>query len=210
MQKSGPIGKLVVQVMVFFVIISMSAFAVAAPPGSQTPQVQTGSQRLKQPLPIPDQSLSSSPDIKAISLDVYHANSGDQGPWKPGETVRIRGYYHILGCLQKPFFGKITMDGNTLIEQEMEQRPDCQGYSNTMVSFDANFVTNWQATMGTHTIVFTVDSKDNIQEGLNESNNTLNKTITVQVSTLQKKDLNTQPMLDPEIIKPKPEPPGWK
>jgi hypothetical protein len=194
---------LVVQVMVFFVIISMSAFAVAAPPGSRPPSSQYHQ-------PQQGQTLPSFPDIEAISLDVYHANSGDQGPWKPGETVRIRGYYHIRGCLQKPFFGKITVDGNTIVEQEMEQRPDCQGYSNTMLSFDANFITNWQATIGTHTFVFTVDSKNDINEGLNESNNTLNKTITVPVSTLQKKDINIQPMPDPEIIKPKPETPGWK
>jgi hypothetical protein len=102
------------------------------------------------------------------------------------------------------------MDGNTLIEHEMGQQTDCHGYNNTMVSFDAVLVTNWQVTIGTHTIEFTVDSKNDINEGSNESNNTLTKTITGQVPTLQKKDIIIQPMPSPNLIKPKPEPPGWK
>jgi hypothetical protein len=198
------IGVIIVAAVLCFWL--MASLVIAAPPGSQTPQVQTGSQQLKQPLPL-DQPLPSYPDIEPTSLKVFYENIGNPEPWKPGKTVLIRGYYQIWGCPQKPFFGKITMDGKTLIEKEMLQKPDCHS-NNTSISFDAVLGTDWQETIGTHNIVFTVDSRADISEGLGESNNTLTETRTVQGPTLPKKDSTIQPT--PEIIKPKPERPGWK
>ena len=138
-------------------LISMASFAIAAPPGSQPPSSHPSHEILF-------------PDIKAQNLEVDYLSP------KPGDIVFFKGAYLVTGCVKKPFFGKITLDGNTLIEQEMKNYdPECKGNM-----YDGLFGVSWKATSGTHTIVFTADSKNDIGEGLvNENNNTQTLTLTV-------------------------------
>jgi|GEM_PF-3826933 len=154
-------------------VIFMCTVAFAAPPGSQPPSTH------------PPQEISF-PDIKAMELEVDHSSP------KPGDIVFFRGTYMVTGCVKKPFFGKITLDGNNLIEQEMKNyNPDCLSSSNM---FDGLFGVSWKATSGTHTVVFTADSKNDIGEGLqNELNNTQTITITVPFPQIEKiKDMKTK------------------
>jgi len=156
---------------VAFVLISMASFVIAAPPGTQPPSS------------YPPQEISF-PDIKVQNLEVDHLSP------KPGDIVFFKGTYMVTGCIKKPFFCKITLDGNTLIEQEMKNNnPDCIGSN----MYDGLFGVSWKATPGTHTVVFTADSKKNIGEGIqNELNNTQTITITVPLPAIDK-DIKTKP-----------------
>jgi hypothetical protein len=60
--------------------------------------------------------------------------------------------------------------------------------------FDGLFGVSWKATPGTHTVVFTADSKNDIGEGpQNEINNTKTITITVPLPAIDKvKDMKTK------------------
>jgi hypothetical protein len=150
----------------------MVSFVIAAPPGSQPPSTH------------PPQEISF-PDIKAMELVVDYPSP------KPGDIVFFKGTYMVTGCVKKPFFGKITLDGNTLIEQEMKNyNPDCTGSN----MFDGLFGVSWKATSGTHTAVFTADSINDIAEGIqNEHNNTKTMTLTVPFLAIDKiKDMKTK------------------
>jgi len=153
-------------------LISMASFVIAAPPSSQPPSSH------------PPYEMSF-PDIEAQKLEV------DQLSPKPGDIVFFKGTYMVTGCVKKPFFGKITLDGNTLIEQEMKNyNPDCIGSN----MFDGLFGVSWKATSGTHTVVFKADSTNDVAEGIqNELNNTQTITITVPLPAIEKiKDIKTK------------------
>jgi hypothetical protein len=153
-------------------VLFMYTVAFAAPKSSQPP------------ISHPDPVLSF-PDIKAQNLEVDHPSP------KPGDIVFLKGSYLVTGCIKKPFFGKITLDGTTLIEQEMKNYdPECK-FGNM---YDGLFGVSWKATSGTHTVVFTADSKNDIGEGLvNENNNTQTITLTVPFPAIDKiKDMKTK------------------
>jgi hypothetical protein len=149
----------------------MVSFAIAAPQSSQPPSTH------------PPQEISF-PDIKAMEFVV------DRPSPQPGDIVFFKGTYMVTGCVKKPFYGKITLDGTILIEQEMKNiAPNCE-----MNMWDALFGVSWKATPGTHTIVFTADSKNDIGEGpVNEYNNTKTMTLTVPLPAIEKiKDIKTK------------------
>ena len=62
------------------------------------------------------------------------------------------------------------------------------------VMWDANFGVSWKATPGTHTAVFTADSKNDINEGpMNENNNLRTIVVTVPIPTINTiKDMKTK------------------
>jgi len=144
----------------------MASFAISAPPGTQPPSS------------YPPQEISF-PDIKVQNLEVDHLSP------KPGDIVFFKGTYMVTGCIKKPFFGKITLDGTTLIEKEMKNYdPECK-FGN---KFDGLFGVSWKAIPGTHTVVFTADSTNDIGEGLvNENNNTQTITLTVPFLAIETK-----------------------
>lgn len=126
--------------------------------------------------PIAEPAISSAPvslpDIEVYKLEVDRLNA------KPGDIVLIKGYYMVKGCVKTLFSGKITINGNTLIEQEMTNfSTNCE-----MKMWDAMFGGSWKAVPGTHTITFHSDSKESIHES-DEQNNT--KSITVIVPSVE-------------------------
>ena len=155
-----------------FAVIFTSVVVFAAPPGSQPPSVQM-------------QPAISFPDIKITDFALDRMNP------KAGDIVFLKGVYLVTGCIKKPFYGKITLDGITLIEQVMQNYdPTCEHGA----MWDANFGVSWKATPGTHTAVFTVDSKNDIYEGpVNEHNNTRTITFTVPIPTIDTiRDIKTK------------------
>jgi hypothetical protein len=126
--------------------------------------------------PITEPAISDAPpplpDVEAYNLEVDRLNA------KPGDIVLIKGYYMVKGCVKTLFSGKITINGNTLIEQEMTNfSANCE-----MKMWDAMFGGSWKAVPGTHTFTFYADSKEDIHES-NEQNNT--KSITVIVPSVE-------------------------
>lgn len=105
----------------------------------------------------------------------------------------FKGSYLVTGCIKKPFYGKITLDGNTLIEKEMTNYdPNCLGNM-----WDGLFGVSWKATPGTHIVVFTADSKNDIAEGIeHELNNTQSITVIVPFPPIKPPvDININPAI---------------
>ena len=119
----------------------MASFVVAAPPGSQPPSTET-------------QQVRKSPDINAYRLDVL-----PESP-KSGQIVYVKGFYSVTGCISKPFFGKIEVDGQIIGEEQELQNmcPDCTN-PNCRLFWDYFLQVEWKAVPGAHTITFTADSR---------------------------------------------------
>jgi hypothetical protein len=169
---------IVVSVLAALAVIVPSSFSFAAPPDSQQRELQFA-------------PVSATGDIEAKDLMLDKMNP------KPGDIIMIKGLYKVTGCIGKPFFGKITLNGSTLIEQEMKNfDPDCLAPNDTW--WDAIFGVSWKAVPGTHTITFVVDSKNDIYE-LNEFNNAKSITLTVPFSVpegiKEMRDININPVI---------------
>jgi hypothetical protein len=165
-----------VLVMMVSLIISQASFAAEATPGHES----------QKPLKPP-------PDIKAYKLEVWPPESPVSG-----QTVFIKGYYSVTGCVSNPFFGKIDVDGRIIGEEKElpNMCPDCMN-PNCSLWWDYFFEATWEAFPGNHTITFTADSKNNIHEGiLNEHNNKKSVTVNVPMPDIRlPKAIDRKPMI---------------
>jgi hypothetical protein len=115
---------------------------------------------------------------------------------KPGDVTHISCLAMVRGCVRKPFYVKIEIDGKTITEQQIESPdPGCtiaEERPYPQYTWDKGIITEWTAVVGTYTIRCTVDSKSDITE-VNENNNTDIKSLTVRFPALDKiKDIKTK------------------
>jgi hypothetical protein len=152
-------------VMMISIIISQGAFAAEAMPGRETMKPQT----------------KQTPDVKPSSLEAM------PGSPQAGQIVSLKGIYEVTGCISDPFYGKMEVDGQIIgEEQELDNMcPNC-AHPSCHNKWDWYLVVPWEAVPGSHTITFTVDSKNNISEGvINETNNTKSITVNVPMPDIQ-------------------------
>lgn len=157
---------------------------------------------LKEQPTMEQKNLLPVPDIKAqrivAQLNAAFVSGTDEIAYY---FYTIKGEFLVTGCIKKPFFGKITINGNTLIEKEVTNvDPDCSRYT----QWDSGFEGSWKnPTPGTHTLIFTVDSKNDIYES-NELNNSKSITVNIPLPAIDKiKDIKTKPPIPVPIPNPR-------
>jgi hypothetical protein len=105
-----------------------------------------------------------------------------------GDVVQIIGETMICGCYNRPVQVKFEADAQLLWEGLMPQlypsEPVCYKSTVCPVGIDYGKSAQWKASPGTHTLKFTVDSKNEISE-INENNNSKSVTVTVKLKQLK-------------------------
>jgi hypothetical protein len=105
------------------------------------------------------------------------------------DIVQIKGVTMICGCHNRTVQVKFEADAQLLWEglmysQLYPSEPVCYKSTVCPVGFSYGKSAQWTASPGTHTLKFTVDSKNEIHE-LNENNNSKSVTVTVKLRQLK-------------------------